>query len=145
MFFDFVLPHALNFDQKLTWNNSQIILEYHTAKQFLPCLNWLVICFWFQNKFWKNISCFRFWWKTYRNCCTSNYVKLCFKTFFPYFLQLVRYFQFQVMIWKMEKCHVSKNTELRKEHGSKNPNFDFVPLLFTLLTLSYLCCSYKLF
>ena len=42
------------------------------------------------------------------------------KTFFPCTLRLVRCFQFQGMIWKTE-------------HGSENPDFDFVPLLFTLL------------
>ena len=36
----------------------------HVIKQFLPCLNWLVT-------FWKNIFCFRFWWKTYTKCCAS--------------------------------------------------------------------------
>ena len=45
----------------------------------------------------------------------------CQKTFFPFTLQLVRCFQFQSMIWKME-------------HGSENPNFYFVLLLFALLT-----------
>ena len=53
---------------------AQIILYYHVTKQFLPCLNWLVTCFWFQNMFWKNINCFRLWWKIYLKRCTSNYV-----------------------------------------------------------------------
>ena len=53
---------------------AQIILKYHVTKQFLPCLNWLVTCFWFQNMFWKNINCFRLWWKIYLKCSTSNYV-----------------------------------------------------------------------
>ena len=65
---------AFNFDQKLLRNVAQIILYYHVTKQFLPCLNWLATCFWFQNMFWKNINCFRFWWKTYTKRCTSNYV-----------------------------------------------------------------------
>ena len=45
----------------------------------------------------------------------------CQKTFFPCTLLLVRWFQFQGMIWKMEHC-------------GENPDFDFVPLLFNLLT-----------
>ena len=50
-------------------NNS---LVSHT-EQFLPCLNWLVTCFRFQNMLWRNINCFQFWWKTYRKRCTSNF------------------------------------------------------------------------
>ena len=61
-------------DQKLTQNVAQIILYYHATEQFLPCLNWLIMDFRFQNMFWKNISCFRFWWKTYTKRCTNNYV-----------------------------------------------------------------------
>ena len=57
-----------------TFKIAQIILYYHVAKQFLPCLNWLVTYCRFQNMFWKNINCFRFWWKTYTKRCTSNYV-----------------------------------------------------------------------
>ena len=45
---------------------------------------------------------------------------MCQKTFFPCTLRLVRCFQFQGMIWKTE-------------HGGENPDFDFAPLLFTLL------------
>ena len=36
-------------------------------------------------------------------------------------MRCVRCFQFQSMIWKTE-------------HGGENPDFDFVPRLFTLLT-----------
>ena len=68
------LSCAFDFDQKLSRNVAQIILYYHVTNQFLPCLIWLVTCFWFQNMFWKNINCFRFWWKTYTKRCTSNYV-----------------------------------------------------------------------
>ena len=57
---------------------------------------------------------------------------MCQKTFFRCTLRLVRCFQFQGMIWKMEECRVSKNIALK--HGRENPDFDFVPLLFTLVT-----------
>ena len=43
------------------------------TEQFLPCLNWLVTYFRFQNMFWRNINCFQFWWKTYTKRCTSNF------------------------------------------------------------------------
>ena len=43
------------------------------------------------------------------------------KTLFPCTLLVVRCFEFQGMIWKTEHC-------------SENPDFDLVPLLFTLLT-----------
>ena len=62
----------------------------------------------------------------------------CQKTFFPFTLRVVRCFRFQGMIWKTE-------------HGGENPDFGFVPPLFTLLTLkriyfaSCFCCSCKLF
>ena len=36
------------------------------------------------------------------------------------------------MIWKTEECRVRKITGLK--HGGENPNENFVPLLFTLLT-----------
>ena len=65
--------------QKFSRNVAQIILYYHVTKEFLGCLNWLVTCFWFQNMFWKNINCFRFWWKTCTKRCTSNYVISCVK------------------------------------------------------------------
>ena len=72
---------VLWFRASKTWSKTftfvaQIILYYHVIKQSLLCLNWLVTCFWFQNKFWKNINCFQFWWKTCAKRCTSNYVIL---------------------------------------------------------------------
>ena len=72
LFFDFAPPRAFDFEQELSENVAQIILYYHVTKQFLPCLIWLVTCFWFQNMFWKNINYFRFWWKTCTKRCTSN-------------------------------------------------------------------------
>ena len=78
LFFDFPPPGAFDFDQKLTQNVAQIILYYHVAKQFLPYLNWFIMCFRFKNMFWKN-SCFRFWWKTYTKRWTNNYVISCVK------------------------------------------------------------------
>ena len=63
---------------------------------------------------------------------------MCQKTFFPCILWFVRCFQFQGIIWKTE-------------HDGDNLNFDFVPLLFILLTLNpfyfafCLCCSCQLF
>ena len=80
LFFDFPPLRAFTFDQKLSRNVVQIILYYHVTKQFLSYLNWLVTCFQFQNTFWKNINCFRFWWKIYANRCISNYVISRFKS-----------------------------------------------------------------
>ena len=120
VFFDFAPPCAFDFDQ-LSRNVAQIILYYHVTNQFHPCLIWLVTCFWFQNMFWKNINCFRFWWKTYTKRCTSYYVIWRQKIFFPCTLRLVRCFQFQGMIWKTE-------------HGGENPNLDFSPRFYTLFT-----------
>ena len=58
-------------DQKFTQNAAQTILHYHTTKNsFLASIDWSR----FQNMFWKNISCFPFWWKTYTKRCTNNYV-----------------------------------------------------------------------
>ena len=121
LFFPFAPLRAFDFDQKLSRNVVQIILYYYVTNQFLPCLIWLVTCFWFQNMFWKNINFFRFWWKTYTKRCTSNYVISSQMTFLPCTLRLVRCFQFQGIIWKTE-------------HGGENPDFDFAPLLRTLLT-----------
>ena len=47
---------------------------YHMTKQSLSCLNWLLTCFQFYNLFWKNISCFWFWWKSCTKYYTNNYV-----------------------------------------------------------------------
>ena len=71
LFFDVAPPRSFNFDKRNVAQNNSLLWR---VKQFLPCLNWLVTCFWFQNMFWKNINCFRFWWKTYTKRCTSNYV-----------------------------------------------------------------------
>ena len=55
-------------------NVAQIIFYYHVKKQYLSCLNWIITYFLFQNMFWKNISCFWFWWKTYTKRCTNSNV-----------------------------------------------------------------------
>ena len=64
--------------------------------------------------------------KTYTKRWTSNYV------ISPCTLQLIRCSQFLSMIWKMEECRVCKDVALK--NYDKNPDFDFVPLFFTLLT-----------
>ena len=74
LFFNFASTRAFDFDQYISRNVAQIILYFHVTKQFLPWLNWLVTCFWFQNMFWKNVNCFQFWWRTYTKRCTSNCV-----------------------------------------------------------------------
>ena len=67
---------------------------------------------------------FDFDWKLSQNVAQI----IIIKTFFPFTLELVRCFQFQGMIWKTE-------------HDGENPDFDFVPLLFTLLWLkNHLSC-----
>ena len=78
----------------------------HQILKFKKCHKFLIMI-------WKNINCFRSWWKTYIKHCTSNYVITCLKTLFPCTLQLVRCSQFQGTIWKMEECHVSENIELK--------------------------------
>ena len=120
--FDFAPPRAFDINQKLSRTVAQIILYYHLTNRSLLCLIWWVMYFWFQNMFWKNINCFRFWWKTYTKCCASNYVIHVSNDFL-----LLHFAVGQVlsiwsrMIWKTE-------------HSGENPDFDFVPLLFTLLT-----------
>ena len=75
-FFDFAHPRAFNFDQKLSQTDAQLILYYQVTKQIPPCLNWLITRFWiwFLTMFWKDISCFQFWSKTYTKRCTNNYL-----------------------------------------------------------------------
>ena len=60
LFFDFMPPHAFDFDQKFTQNVAQLIFYSHMTKQFLPCLELLIVCFQFQNVLKKKISCFQF-------------------------------------------------------------------------------------
>ena len=57
---------------------------------------------------------------------------MCQKTLFLCTLWLVRCFQFQGMIWKTKEYRVSKTIALK--NGNENPDYDFVPLFFTLLT-----------
>ena len=60
-FFDFALPHGFNYlDQKLTQNVGKIICYYHVTKWFLPCVNWLIICFCFRRCFGKALVAFGF-------------------------------------------------------------------------------------
>ena len=55
-------------------NIAQIIVYCHITKQFLPCLNCLIMYFRFHNMFGKDIGCFWFWWKTYAKGCTNSNV-----------------------------------------------------------------------
>ena len=59
-----IFKSALAYLYKLTQNAPQIILYYHMTKEFLNCLN--------LRMFWKNIDCFRFWWKTYTKLYANN-------------------------------------------------------------------------
>ena len=79
LFLWFCASMCFHFDQKLTQNVAQIILYHCMTWQFLPFLNWFITCFQFQDIFWKNISCFWFWWKTYTKRCSNNHVILCVK------------------------------------------------------------------
>ena len=85
-------------------------------------------------EFWKTLNWFPYWWKTYTHKALHKQICniTCQKTFLPCTLQLVRCFQFQGMIYKTKECHVSKN--IAKKHGGENLDFDFVLLLFSLLT-----------
>ena len=89
---------------------AQIILYYHVAKQFLSCLHYFINCIWFQNIFWRNISCFRFWWKIYTKRCTNNNV----------ISRVKRLSSPALCTWsvsghdlEMEECRVRKNIKLK--------------------------------
>ena len=103
------------------WSNNPLLSPDKTIP-FLLDLIAHVLLISDQNRFWKNINSFCFWWKTYKKCCTSNYeISRVKRLSFPCTLRLVWCFQFQSMIWKAE-------------HGGGNPDFGFALLLFTLLT-----------
>ena len=94
----------------LTRNVSQIILYYHVTKLFLSCLHYFIKCIRFQNMFWRNISCFRFWWKIYTKRCTNNNV-------IP---RVKRLSSPALCAWsisghdlEMEECRIRKNIELK--------------------------------
>ena len=132
-----------NIDQKLTQNVAQVTLYYDATKQFLPFLNWLTMFFRFQNMFYKNIGCFQSWWKTYTKHCTKNYVMAHVKRLSsPSLCSWSSAFNFR--IWFRKQKNAVKAKILHQNCGSKNSDFDFVPLLFTLLTSSCLYCSCKL-
>ena len=130
---------CLHFDRKLIQNIAQIIVYYCETKQLLACLNWLIMCFQFQNMFWEKIGCFQFWWKTYtkhciNNCVISHVKRLSLPTLGNWSCA------FNFRIW------FGKRTNVVEAKNIKNiSNFDFVLLLFTLLTFSCLYCSCKLF
>ena len=44
LFFNFTPPRAFDFDQKLTQNVTQVIINYHVTKQIIFCLNCLITC-----------------------------------------------------------------------------------------------------
>ena len=51
----------------IVWQNNFFLVWIHWSSAF----NF--------RMFGKNISCFRFWWKSYTKCCTCNYVISCVK------------------------------------------------------------------
>ena len=112
----------------ITWQNN-----FFLAWIFWSCAFDFRICFG------KTLVAFSFHEKTYTKCCTRLCNIMCWKTFFACTLR----FEFQDMIWKMKECYISKSIKLKIWH--KNFNFDFAPLLFTLLTFSCLYCRWKLF
>ena len=111
------------------------------TEQFLPCLNWLVTCFRFQNMFWRNINCFQFWWKTYTKRCTSN--------FSPQHFAVGQVLSISGFNLEMEECSVSKNFALKTWRWQSRFWFCSAFVYFADLKSSYfvscLCCSCKLF
>ena len=95
----------------------------------------------------ENINCFRFWWNTYTKRCASNCNITCQNTFFPCTLRLVRCFQFQDIILKMEECSVSKNIALKTWRWKSWFWFCSAYVYFadlkTIYIASCLCCSSK--
>ena len=136
-----LLVTALPRYSKVSWGTCSLILRLHVLsiliknfhetshKQFFTntwqnnlFVTWIDCSHTFDCRmFWENINCFRFWWKNYTKLCTSMSNIMCRKNFFPCTLRFVRCFGFQGMI-------------LKTGHSGENPDFDFVPLLFTLLT-----------
>ena len=110
---------CFRFWSKLSWNVAQIILYYHVTRQFLPCLNWKITCFRFHNMFWKTIA-FDFDEKLTQSVahllCNTHINRLSS----PALCGWSGVFNFRV--W------------FGKQHCGENPDFDFVPLLFALLT-----------
>ena len=145
LLFDFTPPCAFNFDQKVSWNIAQIIPYYHVTKQLLCCLNWLVTCFRFQNMFWKNINCFRFWWKTCTKHFTSNCVISRFKRFsFPALCEWSGAFNFRVWFEKWKQKYCIKNMVAKILILILFCLFYFADLK-TIYFMSCLHCSCKLF
>ena len=151
LFFDFAPTRVFDFDQKFSRNVAQVILYYHVTKQFLACLSWLATCFWFQNMFWKNINRFRFWWKTYTERCTSNYVILRVKRLSsPALCGWSGAFNFRVWFGKRRMRGKQKyciKTWRWKSRFWFCSTFVLLCLLKNhfLCVLFCLCCSYKLF
>ena len=87
---------------------------------FLAWVHWSHAFDFRKNINWKNINCFRFWWEIYTKCSTSNYViSLVKRLSSPALCDWSGAFNFRVWFG----------------HGGENLDFDFVPLLFTSLTL----------
>ena len=86
-----------------------------------------VVAFDFDKKLTQSVAQITMWYQV-----SENFPRLHFA-----------FDQFQDMIWNTEECRVSKNIKNKQnqKYGGKNSDFDFVPILFTLLTFSCLCCS----
>ena len=85
-----------------------------------------LVAFDFDEKFTQNVA---------RILCNIT----CRRSFFAYILRLITCFQFQR--FGKRKNTISAKI-LNQKYGGKNSNSGFVPRLFTLLTFSYLYCSY---
>ena len=128
---------------------AQIILYYHVTKQFLPCLNSLVYCFWFQNMFWKNINCFRLRWKIYlkrcaRNCVISQVKRLSSSALSSW----SGAFTFRYA-WTTKEFCISKDFASKTWQWKSWFQFCSIFVYFADLKIIYfvpcLCCSCKLF
>ena len=117
---------------------AQIILYYHVTKQFFSYFNYFIKCIQFQNIFWRNISCFRLWWKIYTKRCTNTNVTSRIKRLSSPALCTGSISEHDL---EMEERRVSKNIELKIWRQKFRFWFWF---LFTLLTFSCLYCCYKL-
>ena len=146
LFFDFALPHVFNFDQKFSRNVAQRIIYYHVTKQLLPCLNWLVTCFQFQNMFWKNISCFDFDEKLTKSVAKVTIYYHVSKDFLPLHIAVGQLLSISTENGRMScKQKYALKTWRWKSQFWFGSTFVYFADLKTIYFASCLCCKSKLF
>ena len=116
----FAPPHILDFIKNLhKMLHKQFFIITLQNNFFLACFDW--------SRAFNFRIYFDFWWKTYTKRCTNKFV---LKNFVRLHFTVDQMLSISEYDWENGRIRVSKTMPLG------NCDFDFVPLLFTVLTFS---------